>query len=109
MKHSMKMAAVLAAAMVCGLSAGAEEIPKYEQHFANEATFETLEEAHQNGSAELNALTGKDYMPDPALDTYTAGTTYVYRSAGIFTNASAAYRMNTNVLVYSDQTFESKE
>lgn len=109
MKHSMKIAAVLAAAMVCGLSAGAEEIPKYEQHFANEATFETLEEAHQNGSAELNALTGKDYMPDPALDTYTAGTTYVYRSAGIFTNASAAYRMNTNVLVYSDQTFESKE
>ena len=109
MKHSMKMMAALAAALLCGLSAGAAEIPKYEQHLANEASFETLEEAHLNGVTELNALTGKEYMPDPALDTYTAGTTYVYRSAGTYTNASAAYRMNTNILVYTDKAFESKD
>ncbi|MCI6886857.1 MAG: prolyl oligopeptidase family serine peptidase [Lachnospiraceae bacterium] len=112
MKHSMKMIVALAAltaAMVCESSASANEIPKYEQHFANEATFETLEEAHLNAPIELNTLTGKEYVPDPALDTYTEGTTYVYRSAGTYTNTSAAYRMNTNILVYTDKSFENKE
>jgi len=80
--------------MILGLLlAGNAIAAPYQQHFANEASFETLEEAHANGPAALSALTGRDYMPDPALDSYPAGTTYVYRSAGIYTDLSAAFRM----------------
>ena len=95
--------------MILGLLlAGNAFAAPYQQHLANEATFETLEEAHANGPAELAALTGRVYTPDPALDSYPAGTTYVYRSAGIYTNLSAAFRMNTNILVYTDQAFADK-
>ena len=78
----------------------------YQQHFSNEASFETLEEARLNGPALLAKLTGRTYVPDPALDTYPVGTTFVYRSARMFTNVSAATRMNTNILVYTDKSFE---
>lgn len=81
----------------------------YQQHLANDSTFETLEEAHANGPAALAELTGRTYVPDPALDAYPEGTTYVYRSAGTYTNLSAAYRMNTNFLVYANKDFASKE
>ena len=81
----------------------------YQQHFSNEASFETLEEARLNGPALLAKLTGRTYVPDPALDTYPVGTTFVYRSARMFTNLSAATRMNTNILVYTDKSFESKD
>ena len=95
--------------MILGLLlAGNAIAAPYQQHFANEASFEMLEEAHANGPAALSALTGRDYMPDPALDSYPAGTTYVYRSAGIYTDLSAAFRMNTNILVYADKAFADK-
>ena len=81
----------------------------YQQHLTNEATFETLEEAHVNGAAYLSTATGRNYIPDPALDTYPQGTTYVYRSANIFTCLSAGTRMNTNILVYTDKAFENKD
>ena len=81
----------------------------YQQHFDNEATFETLEEARLNGPAWLAEQTGRVYESDPALDSYPAGTTYVYRSAKMFTNLSAANRMNTNILVYTDKTFNNKD
>ncbi|MBN2241592.1 MAG: hypothetical protein JW793_02795, partial [Acidobacteria bacterium] len=87
-----------------GASAG-----KYQQHFSNEASFETLEEARRNGPALLAEWTGRTYVPDPALDTYPAGTTFVYRSARMFTDLSAAARMNTNILVYTDKSFENKD
>ena len=81
----------------------------YYPHMSNEATFETLEEARENGPAWLSAETGRNYIADPALDTYPVGTTYVYRSPGIYTCMSAGTRMNTNLLVYADSKFESKE
>lgn len=81
----------------------------YQQHFDNEATFETLEEARINGPAWLAEQTGRVYESDPALDAYPSGTTYVYRSAKMFTNLSAANRMNTNILVYTDKTFNNKD
>lgn len=108
MKRILGMLLATALLLLC-FAAQAEEIPLYQQLFANEATFETLEEAHANGPEQLNALTGLSYMPDPALDAYTAGTTYVYRSAGTYTSLSAAYRMNTNLLVYADEQFDSKD
>ncbi len=81
----------------------------YRQHFNNEASFETLEEARLNGPAVLAKLTGRAYVPDPALDTYPVGATFVYRSARMFTSLSAASRMNTNILVYTDKSFKSKD
>lgn len=81
----------------------------YTQHLANEATFETLEEAHANGSAYLSEETGRVYVPDPALDTYPQGTTHVYRSPNMYTPLSAAPRMNTNILIYTDAAFENKD
>jgi hypothetical protein len=50
----------------------------YQQHFNNEASFETLEEARLNGPALLAKLTGRTYAPDPALDAYPVGTTLVH-------------------------------
>ena len=81
----------------------------YTQHSSNEATFETLEEAHVNGPAYLGKITGRVYAQDPCLESYPQGTTYVYRSPKMFTPLSAAPRMNTNLLVYTDQAFESKD
>ena len=81
----------------------------YTQHFDNAATFETLEEAHANGPAYLSGVTGRTYVPDPALDTYPAGTTYVYRSARLFSCLSAGARMNTTILVYTDKAFTNKD
>ena len=78
----------------------------YQQHLSNEATFDTLENARAKECDEMAVLTpGRSYMPDPALDTYPEGTTWVYRSAGIYTPLSAAPRMNTNFLVYVDKEF----
>lgn len=87
-----------------GASAG-----KYRQHFGNEASFETLEEARLNAPALLAEWTGRTYVPDPALDAYPAGTTFVYRSARMFTDLSAAARMNTNILVYTDRSFANRD
>ena len=74
----------------------------YSQHFDNDSTFETLEEARANEVAYLNSATGRTYVTDPAMDTYPQGTTYVYRSAKMYTSLSAANRMNTNILIYTD-------
>jgi hypothetical protein len=81
----------------------------YTQRLDNKTTFETLEEAHANGPAYLSGATGRTYVPDPALDTYPKGTTYVYRSARLFSPMSAGFRMNTNILVYTDKTFANKD
>ncbi|NLC29367.1 MAG: hypothetical protein GX773_02805, partial [Chloroflexi bacterium] len=81
----------------------------YQQYFSNEASFETLEEARINGPTQLAELTGRVYLADPALNTYPIGTTYVYRSAQIFTSLTAAYRLNTNILVYADEEFAGKD
>jgi len=81
----------------------------YIPHFDNQATFETLEEARANEAATLSTATGRIYVTDPALDTYPQGTTYIYRSAQMYTSLSAANRMNTNMLVYTDKAFENKD
>ena len=81
----------------------------YKPHFENEATFETLEEARASEAAYLSTATGRTYIPDPALDTYPQGTTYIYRSANMYTSLSSATRMNTNMLVYTDKSFENKD
>lgn len=100
----------------------------------NRATFETLEEAHQNspavvGAYQVAALPGpgamglgsagpgagpgaaprpRAYSGHPALDNYPKGTTFVYRSANMYGGRAAA-RMNTNLIVLAEQHFDSKE
>ncbi len=97
---------VLALCVVCGSSAFALD---YHQQLNNDATFETLEEARVNEIAFLSEATGKTYVADPALNTYPVDTTFVYRSANTYTCLSAGTRMNTNILVYSGQSFASKD
>ena len=52
----------------------------YQQHQSNPAMIETLEEAHANAPAYLANEYGRIYVPDPALDMYPQGTTYVSNS-----------------------------
>lgn len=105
----MNMIVFRSAMIFCLLLSGSSLALGYQQHFHDEASFETLEEAHRNGPARLTELTGRMYVADPALDTYPAGTTFVYRSARMYTCLSAACRMNTNILVYADKELTGKE
>ena len=100
------LALVLALALLCTSAALALD---HKNTFDNEATFETMEEAHVNGPIYLAEETGRNYVPDPAMDDYPANTTFVYRSPHMYTSMTAAVRMNTNFLVYTEDTFESKE
>ena len=96
----MKKLMCLVLAMLLLMSSGmaSASVTYYQQHQSNEATFETLEEAHANAPVALsNEYPERVYVGDPALDDYPQGTTYVYRSAGIYNAISAANRMNTNI------------
>ena len=85
----------------------------------NEATFETLEEAHQSGpkaTEQLDNQTGiamfdgpaRTMGLHPALDNYPAGTAFVYRSANLYGGRAAA-RLNTDIVVYAEQHFDDKD
>ena len=81
----------------------------YQPYLDNEATFGTFEEALVNGPAYLAEAMGGTYVNNPCLAGYPEGTTYVYRSAAMWSSGSAGYRKNTTILVYVDQKFEAKE
>ena len=77
----------------------------------NASTFETLEEAHANSAEEVNAIStnvNSKFVPHPILAGYPEGSTWVYRSANIY-GGQAAARLNTNIFVYTDEKFETKE
>ena len=85
----------------------------------NKATFETLAEAHQNAPAVVQAYEGNNavgpttgraraFTGHPALDNYPQGTTFVYRSPNMYGGRAAA-RLNTNLIVYTEQHFDSKD
>ncbi len=76
----------------------------------NPATFETLEETRLSSPAavaNLETNVGKPFKSHPVLDSYPKGTTYVYRSAEMYGGRAAA-RLNTDILVFSDQSFAGK-
>ena len=76
-----------------------------------ESTFETLEEARVNGPVAMKELPGnetRNYISHPALDSISEGTVYVYRSAHLFGTRAAA-RLNNAFLVYTDESFETKD
>lgn len=83
----------------------------YSGRQGNKATFETLEEARVSGPlavATLETNQGKTFKSHPVLDDYPKGTTFIYRSPNLYGGWAAA-RMNTDILVFSDKSFTSKD
>jgi len=84
----------------------------YSSRQGNDATFETLAETRLNSPGAALALETdqtKVYVSNPILDRYPENTTFVYRSADMYGNFRAAGRMNTNLVVLSDQAFADKD
>ncbi len=101
------LALALAAALMLPVSVFALN---YSGSQGNPATFETLEETRLSSPAavaNLETNVGKPFKSHPVLDGYPKGTTYVYRSAELYGGRAAA-RLNTNILVFSDQSFAGK-
>ena len=81
----------------------------YTADIGNEATFETMTEARANAPAAMQPFyTRGKYIPHPVMDNYPGDTTYVYRSPHMY-GINAAVRINTNLVVYSDQSFATKD
>jgi pimeloyl-ACP methyl ester carboxylesterase len=77
----------------------------------NQATFETLEEARENGPVAVLSLDGNNrrtFKSHPVLDGYPKGTAYVYRSPNLYGGRAAA-RLNTNILAFVEKSFANKE
>jgi len=77
----------------------------------NKATFETLEETRASSPVAIGSLEGnkgRTFKSHPVLDGYPNGSTFIYRSANLFGGRAAA-RMNTNLMVYVEQHFDSKD
>jgi dienelactone hydrolase len=105
---------------------GAAAARNFTGETGNKATFETLEEAHQNSPAVVRMYQGGNTMPPPgtpgfgapaaprvyaghpALNIYPKGTTFVYRSPNMYGGRATA-RMNTNLIVYVEKHFDTKD
>jgi predicted esterase len=77
----------------------------------NQATFETLEETRVSSPVAIGALDGnqgRTFKSHPVLDNYPKGTTFIYRSPNLYGGRAAA-RMNTDLIVYVEQHFDSKD
>ena len=110
----MKTKKVLSVILAAGLSVGALSMEAsaalYQRHQSNDATFETLKEAHENAPGFImSEYPARTYVGDPALDAYPENTTYVYRSAGMLNTTAGGPRMHTNLMVYTDQSFADKD
>ena len=81
----------------------------YSGNLGNEATFETMAEVKENAPAAMAPFSrfGGNLISHPAMDGYPDESTYVYRSSDMFGRNNAA-RCNTNIVVYTDKTFEDK-
>ena len=98
------------ALLISGVSVNALALGYY-PYQPDESTFETLEEARANGPEAVKELAGnetKTYISHPALDSFNAGTAFVYRTAKMFGTRAAA-RLNTNIIVYSGEKFDGKD
>ena len=107
----MKKTLSLLLVLILVLSIGNALALGYTGSQGNEATFELLEEARISGPiavANLETNVGKYFVSHPVLDGYPEGTTYVYRSANLYGGRASA-RQNTNLVVFTEQSFESKD
>jgi pimeloyl-ACP methyl ester carboxylesterase len=100
----------LALALIVSLSftSGAFAL-NYSNRLGNKATFETLEETRVSSpAAAASQGSGKgNFKSHPVLDGYPKGTTYVYRSANLW--SGRANRSNTNILVFAEKSFQDKD
>ncbi len=80
----------------------------YSGNLGNESTFETMAEARENAPVAMEGLSRNRYVPHPVMNDYPGDTTYVYRSADMY-GRNAATRINTNLVVYTSESFESKD
>lgn len=102
------LALTLCLALVCLFNTSAFAL-NYTGHVGNEATFETVKEASASAMPkEQNTNSRAPSSSNPALADYPEGTTYIYRSANLY-GVTAAVRMNTNILVYTDKKFDTKD
>jgi pimeloyl-ACP methyl ester carboxylesterase len=107
-KFPLALSIVLSAAAILPSTSWALN---YSGRQKNPATFETLEEARVNGPvavATLDGNTGRTFKSHPVLDGYPTGTTFIYRSPNLYGGRAAA-RLNTNILVFTEQSFASKD
>jgi poly(3-hydroxybutyrate) depolymerase len=77
----------------------------------NQATFETLAQARINGPlavARLEGNAGATFASHPVLDGYPANNTWIYRAPNLYGGRAAA-RLNTNILVFAEQSFASQD
>ena len=87
----------------------------YTATLGNEATFETYTEVRESAPAAMQPFSamqifnaGTPYVPHPVMNDYPGDTTYIYRSPDMY-GINAAVRINTNLLVYVDRQFASKD
>ncbi len=81
----------------------------YSGNFGNEATFETMAEVRENAPGALQPFYSRyNYVPHPVMENYPLDKTFVYRSPDMY-GITAATRINTNIAVFTDQSFESKD
>ena len=106
-KHLSLFLALILLLSAC-FSAGAFALD-YTGNLGNESTFETMTEARANAPATMQPFyTRGTYVPHPAMNDYPGDTTYVYRSADMY-GINAAVRINTNLVVYTDESFATKD
>ena len=106
-KHLSLFLALILLLSAC-FSAGAFALD-YTGNLGNESTFETMTEARANAPAAMQPFyTRGTYVPHPAMNDYPGDTTYVYRSADMY-GINAAVRINTNLVVYTDESFATKD
>ena len=105
-----KLAAAFAAVMLFSLAQSAFAL-NFTGELGNEPTFETLAEAHASAPGVVQGIfenETKTFIGHPVLDDYPEGTTFVYRSSNQYAGRAAA-RLNTNIFVYAEQHFDSKD
>ncbi len=107
LKNQLSIAFVLTLMMSLSLTSSVYALD-YTNRLGNKATFETLEEARVSSPAAASQGSGeRTYKSHPVLDGYPKGTTYVYRSANLW--SGRANRSNTNILVFSGKSFRGKD
>ena len=107
LKNQLSIAFVLTLMVSLSFASGVYAL-NYTNRLGNKATFETLEEARVSSPAAASQGSGeRTYKSHPVLDGYPKGTTYVYRSANLW--SGRANRSNTNILVFAGKSFRGKD
>lgn len=108
MKKQMTLMLVLLLVLTACFSNSAFAL-NYTGNLGNASTFETMTEVRANAPAAMQPyLSNGTYVSHPVMADYPGDTTYVYRSADMY-GRNAAVRINTNLVVYSDESFATKD